>query len=203
MIGMLILVAGSYLWFITTPQFDTFLQWAQQNRVLFISILLGLKVFGIVFPPLPGGTLTLGAVPVLGWWQAYLIDFAGGLAGAAGAYYLGNKYGYPLLSKLFDEQVITRLQQTKVKPGRELEAMFVFRVIGSGILTEAIYYAAGLLHIRKKYFLLGFVLTHVLLTAPAFYVAEIVLSSRNLILNLVSIVIAVPILLHIKGRYLE
>ena len=197
------MVAGLYLWFITTPQFDSFLAWAQQNYWLFVTLLLGTKVLGIVFPPIPGGTLTLGAVPVIGWWQAYLVDLVGGFVGAASAYYLGQKYGYPLLHKIFDEQVISKLKSIKVKAGRELEAMIVFRIVGSGLLTEAIYYAAGLLSISKKNFVLGYFLTHVALTAPAFYIADVVLSARNLAMNLVFMVVAIPVMWKIKGRYLE
>lgn len=203
MIVCMLLVAVSYLWFITTPYFDPFLMWSRDNKPLFVVVLLTIKVFGIVFPPIPGGTFTLGAVPVLGWWEAYLVDFGGGFIGAVIAYYLGQKYGYSLLRKVFDEKVVAKLQKTKIKVGRELEAMFVFRIIGSGLLTEAIYYAAGLLSIGKWNFVIGYILTHILLTAPAFYVADVVLSAQNLALNLVFIVIAIPVMWKIKGRYLE
>lgn len=119
-----------FLWVKQSGNFDIFFAWAQRNYWLFITVLFLAKVAAMVYPPLPGGLFTLGAIPVIGWVGAYVVDLLGSMVGSTVAYVIGRKYGYALLEKLFDEESLKRLQKIKVKNGRELESVFMLRTLG-------------------------------------------------------------------------
>ncbi|MBI5358232.1 hypothetical protein HZB69_01210 [Candidatus Amesbacteria bacterium] len=102
------------------------------SRSLYLGQDKILKVLGIVWPPLPGGILTLDAIPFIGWFPAYLVDFFGSTVGSSVAFLIGRKYGYPFLQKLFDESTIDKIKHLKIKPHREIEAVTALRIfIGS------------------------------------------------------------------------
>ena len=88
-----------YLWFIKSPHFSGFVAWSQQNIILYYFVLVVLKIVGIIWPPIPGGLLTLGSIPVLGWPLAYSADFLGSMIGSTAAYFLAKKYGLGFMKK--------------------------------------------------------------------------------------------------------
>ena len=202
-LGLIVIIIISYMLFLKTEQFTMLQNWAQQNLVLFFIFLVVIKVIGIVFPPLPGGLLTLGAIPITGWFLAYLADLTGFLLGASGAYYIGKKYGYKILHKLFDQNVIDKINKVKIRKHRELESVFVLRVAFGGSLTEIICYAAGILGVGYVNFFAGSLLSHIVVGVPGYYFASNILEAKNILINLAIVAVAAPILWKLKGRYLE
>lgn len=194
---------AAYLWFINHESFHTLQTWSAQNPLSFATLLTSIKIIGIIWPPLPGGLLTIGAIPVIGWHNAYFIDLIGSIIGSSLAYYIGKRYGYNLLSKLFDDSIINKIKNIKVKKTREIEATFTLRLIGGNTVMEAVCYGAGLLNIKYKNFLIGSIGSHVLLGIPTFYFAGNFLRARNLALNGVLALITVYLVWKIKGRYFE
>jgi len=190
-----------YIWMINQPFFDTFIEWAQQNFILYFTILVMLKIIAIVWPPLPGGLLTLGSIPVIGWFNAYLADLIGGLIGASIAYYLGSKYGHNFLKKLFDDKVIDKIYKVKIVKNKEYEAILLLRLFSSAI-SEAISYGSGLLKIRFKNFFLA-TLTAAFLYMPFYYLADGIFNGKNVVINAVLILSIGAVLYKLRGRYFE
>lgn len=201
-VGFLITIIA-YLWFIKTPFFQSFTVWSQHNLLVFLITLLAIKVLGIVWPPIPGGILTLGAIPIIGWETAYTTDFLGSLIGSSIAFYLGKKYGYKFLKNIFDVKTLEKIQKTKVVSKREIEGVFVMRTLTGSTISEAVCYGAGLLKIKYKNFLIGSTLSHLATGIPAYYLASSFFTKGNFTINIVFILIALPLLIWLRKRYFE
>lgn len=192
-----------FSWFLKTEYFTLLKFWAGQNIVFFFLTLVLIKVVGILWPPIPGGIFTLAAIPVLGWFPAYLSDLAGSLIGSSLAFFLGKKYGYPFLKKIFDKEMVLKIKNIKFKKNKELESIFVLRILSGSIFLEAICYGAGLLNVKFVNFFVASLLSHVVVGVPVYYFAKNIVSSDNIFLNIVSLIIVVLIFWKLKGRYLE
>jgi uncharacterized membrane protein YdjX (TVP38/TMEM64 family) len=198
-----VLSIALYFWFIGTDSFLALKSWSEQNIVLTIIFLVTLKIIGIVWPPLPGGLITLGSIPVLGWQLAYASDFTGSAIGSSIDYYIGKKYGHKIVHKLFDKKTIERIHSIKIKKNKEIEATFALRLVGGNTISEAISYAAGLLGIRYKNFLIGTVLSHLFLGIPTYFLVANIFNAQNLGISLTVSIIAIAFLWKAKGRYFE
>ena len=189
-----------YWWFVHSPHFEVFNAWSQQNLALLLFTLFAIKVIGIVWPPLPGGLFTLGAIPVVGWWQAYAVDLAGSMVGSTLAYGIARKWGRSFMDTIFDPITIEKMERLRVRPERELEAVFVFRLFGANVV-EIICYAAGALRIRYHNFILGSVGAHVLEGIPFYYFAREFFSGKNVAFNVALVAIVVALLIVLRRRY--
>lgn len=203
LLAFICVIVPLYLWFVKTPQFETFTLWSQRNFILFFTLLTAVKIIGIVFPPLPGGLLTLGAIPVIGWQYAYLADLLGLTLGSSWAYFIGKKYGYALLHKLFDESTIEKVKKIKVVKSREIETVFVLRAFLGSAVTEIVCYAAGILQIRYRNFLIGSTLSHLVMGIPLYYFANSLFTKKQVIINLILAAIIIPLLWKFRRRYFE
>ena len=191
-----------YLWFINSLYFTGFLAWSQENIVFYYSVLVSLKIIGIVWPPIPGGLLTLGSIPVLGWPLAYSADFFGSVIGSTIAYFLARKYGLDFMKKIFDEDIVEKLTKVRIKPHREIESIFLFRFFG-GTIVELICYGAGLLKVRFRNYLIATILSHMALGIPAFYLTRNILAGRGILINLSLVIVMVVLLFRLRHRYFE
>ena len=200
-IAVAVATLALYLWFITTPQFTTFKAWSTTHLPLFITVLFILKIFGLVWPPIPGGVLTLGSIPVLGWKSAYAIDFFGSLVGSSIAYFLARRYGLQFMRQIFDKTTIEKIKHLRIVQHREIEAIFLFRVFG-GTLVELVCYAAGLLRVRYSTFLIGTIASHILVGIPVFYFAENLISKTNLALQALAILVLIALFFIARTRYI-
>lgn len=198
-----IIVITSYIAFSKSIYFAQLLEWSKQNFVLFISTLFVIKFVGIVFPPIPGGLLTLGAIPFIGWRDAYLVDFGGSLAGCSIAFFIGKKYGYKILNKLFDEKAVSNFKKIKVKKNREIESMFLLRIALGGTITEILFYGAGILNVSYVNFLIGSTLSHVVVGVPTYYFANSLFDTSRIVINVLILIILVPLLWKLRARYFE
>lgn len=198
-----LMVIASYVWFSKTPYFQQLLIWSQQNIILFMSTLFVIKFIGIVFPPIPGGLITLGAVPFIGWKNAYLIDLAGSMAGSSIAFWIGKRYGYKILNKLFDEKSIQNFKKIKVKKDKEIESMFLLRIALGGTVAELLCYGAGLLKVTYINFLIGSTLSHIVIGVPTYYFANSLFDTKRIILNILILIILIPLLWKLRARYFE
>lgn len=196
----IVVTLSLYGWFVTSPYFLDFKTWSEGNKFLLGGVLIFVKAVGIIWPPIPGGFLTVGSIPVLGWWESYLADFIGSMIGASVAFFISRKYGEKLLTKIFDESAIKKMHSLKVHRHREVEAVFMFRLFG-GSLVEVICYAAGLLKISYKNFLIGSVLSHLVVGLPFFYFAQNLFSGRNILFNIIFVVIVLSLFNFFKNRY--
>ncbi len=192
-----------FYWFFRSPYFLVVDTWVKANTLTYIIFLFLYKSIGVLFPPIPGGLLTLASIPFLGWTTAYLVDLAGSICGGIVAYYLGKKYGHPLLIKIFGEDLTKKIENTKIKKNREIEAVFMYRLALGSTILEAVYYGAGFLKIGFINFLLGSILSHILVGVPSFFLANNVLNGENIILTILITIVGIVFVLFTKGRYFE
>jgi uncharacterized membrane protein YdjX (TVP38/TMEM64 family) len=161
------------------------------------------KSVGVLFPPIPAGLVTMASIPFLGWFGAYSVDLAGSLAGGMIAYFLGKKYGHPLLLKILGSDLTRKIEKVKVNRNREIEAVFMYRIALGSTILEAVYYGAGFLKIGFGNFLVGSLLSHILVGVPSFYLANNILQGSNIALTIILTVIGIIFVLYTKGRYFE
>lgn len=190
-------------WFFKSSYFPIVDAWIKTNIVLYVSALFLYKTIGVLFPPILGGVVTIASIPFLGWFGAYMVDFAGSIFGGMIAYWLGKKYGKKILEKLFDTSTVEKIIKTKVKKGKEIEAVFMFRVLLGSTILEAVHYGAGFLNIPFGKFLIGVTLSHIAVGIPSFILANNIFSGKNLALTVALSVIALFFVLKTKGRYFE
>jgi uncharacterized membrane protein YdjX (TVP38/TMEM64 family) len=202
-IFIFLLTLAIFYWFIKSVYFIPAQLWVSQNRFSYIVILFLCKALGIIWPPIPSGLLTMGSIPFLGWKTSYFIDLGGSIAGGTIAYYLAKRYGLEFLKKIFDQSILERIQKTKIKKGKEIEAVFVYRVLLGTTILEAIYYGAGLLKVTYWKFLIGAVLSHLVVGIPTFILAQNIFSGKNMAITVLSIVVSLFIVYKTKSRYFE
>ena len=190
-------------WFFNSPYFSIVDNWIKTNTVLYVFALFIYKSIGVLFPPIPAGVVTLVSIPFLGWFGAYLVDMAGSIFGGMIAYWLGKRYGRKILEKLFDSSTVEKIANTKVKIGKEIEAVFMFRVLLGSTILEAVYYGAGFLKIPFGKFLIGATLSHIVVGVPSFLLANNIFSGKNIILTIVLSITALIFVIKTKGRYFE
>lgn len=177
--------------------------WVRFNRVYFVIFLFTFKFLSILWPPLTGGLATLAAIPFIGWPTAYFADFLGSISGGVVAYMIGKKYGYTILSKLFDDSIVEKIRNIKVIKKREFEALIIYRIIFGWTIVEAIYYGAGVLRMSFRNFIVASVVSHLAMGVPTFYLTSNFLTGTNLVLSIVSIIVAVPLFLKLRKRHFE
>jgi len=190
-------------WFLKSAYFPILNLWIQSNIILYVVSLFFVKILGIVWPPISGGVFTLASIPFLGWKLAFITDFCGSTVGGLIAYYLGSKYGFPFLNKLLGDDIVNKIKKVKIKKGREIEAVFVYRFLFGSVILEAIYYGAGVLNINFGRFVIGAVLSHIVIGVPIFFLASSIFSGANMVLTISLSIIALVIILKTKGRYFE
>ncbi len=191
-----------YLWFADSQYYQEFIIWIESNMLLFFSILFLIKFLGLVWPPIPGGVLTLGAIPIIGWQKAFLIDFLGELAGSVVAYYLALYWGETLVKKVVDKKNYEKIKNFKVKKNREFELVFLLRVFG-GTLIEIVCYAAGLMKVKFKPFFLASFIGYALVGSFTFYFAGAAIQRENLLVNTFLLIVAAVIFISFRKRYFE
>lgn len=203
MLFVFALTAASYFIFAQTNQFKEFVTWSQSHILIYIVFLITIKIGGVIYPPIPGGIFTLASIPVLGWQTAYVVDFVGSILGGTACYFLGKKFGYQLLEKVFDKEIISKMELLKVKKKKELEAIIVWRLLAGGTVVEAIYYGAGFFRVGLVNFFLGTSISHLIVGIPSFYLGSTIFSSQNIVLNILLIGLSIGTLYIVRGRYFE
>ena len=190
-----------YLWFVESLYFEQFTDWILAYESAFFISLVITKIAGIVWPPIPGGILTLGAIPVIGWWPAYLADFIGSMIGSSVAFYIGTRYGHRIVDKLLGPDMTQKVSKIKIKKHREVESIFLLRMFGGGTVMELVCYTAGLLKIRYRSFILGTFYSHILFGIPFYYFAHTLFDTKNILVSLILIVFGIALLSRLRKRY--
>ncbi len=143
------------------------------------------------------------SIPIIGWQTAYFTDFLGSIVGSSIAFYLGKKYGFDFLKRIFDAKTLEKIQITKVVSKREIEGVFVLRVLTGSTISEAVCYGAGLLNIKYRNFLIGSTLAHLITGIPIYYFTNSLITRGDLTRNVVFILLAIPLLFLLRKRYFE
>ena len=170
---------------------------------VYIAVLFLLKALSIVYPPLPGVVLTLGSIPFIGWELAYLTDISGSMVGATISFYLGSKYGYTILNRLFGKTIADKIASIKLKQKNQIEAALFLRFASGGMLSDALAWGASLIGFKYVPFIVGYGISHVITTAPVFYFIAASISFDSWMIVAGAAIIAWLIIYKLKGRYFE
>ena len=181
--------------------FQEYMRWAQENIIVFITTIVVLKSISVIFPPLPSVVMTLSAIPIVGWFNAYLIDFTGSILGSSVSYFIAYKYGIKVLKKILDKNTVEKLAKVKIKQGREIESVVVLRLLTGATLIEAVNYGAGLLKIPYHKYLIGFSISHPLFGIPTFLLVRNIIKNENLVLTVLLAMICFAGIYVLRNRY--
>lgn len=198
-----LLVTIAYVLFLKSSYFSEFQTWAEGKEVILFTSLIIIKVLGIIWPPLPGGVITLGAIPVIGWELAYTSDLLGTTLGCSLAFSLSRHYGKGFLRKLFSDGVIEQIESLRFRRQRQFEMFLVLMVAGSTVV-DIIAYAAGLIKsVNFSSFILARLLSHLIIGIPSFILVGKIVAGQNVIVNVALILLLIPIIWKLRHRYLE
>jgi uncharacterized membrane protein YdjX (TVP38/TMEM64 family) len=189
-----------YVWFIHSPFFPGFTEWTRHNIVLFDLFLISIKIVGIVWPPITGAVFTVGAIPVLGWPHAFVVDSIGNIIGSSLAFWIAKTWGLKFVSKIVDEATLNKLRKIELVPQRQIEALTLLRVLG-GYLAEVISYAAGLFNVSFRNFLIATILSNFIAGIPFFYFAGRIFSGGSIIVTVFLVAGFISIFLFLRKRY--
>lgn len=192
-----------YSWFLNSPYFSPLYVWAQQYFIVLVLLIISVKVIGIIWPPLPGGLVSMALIPLIGFIPAYLADLTGSLMGSAVGYFIGKKYGKSLIEKIAGEGIAEQASRLKIKEGKEMEAIIVLRVIGAAVLVEAVSFGSGMLKIDFRKFLIATFISHLIVVLPAFYIYSRIYQIQNSQFLAAILLLSIPLLWKLKNRYFE
>lgn len=190
----------AYGLFARTDSFQSLLVWSGQNLISLYLILIGIKIIGIIWPPLPGLVFTVGAIPVIGWVPALLVDMVGAFLGTCLVFWLARLYGPRVILNVFGESGLKQSQRIKFNPKNELEALIIMRVFG-GPISEMVSYAAGITNITFTHFVMGTIFSYLLIGIPLFYLAGIAFSNGGLLFGVIPLFVGIMILYVFRERY--
>lgn len=189
-----------YSQFSQTESFNDLIAWSQQNVIILIVLLALIKIIGIIWPPLPGMVFVVAAIPVIGWFPAFLIDFFGALLGATVAFNLSRKYGEVIVLKLFGKSGLKQVKRFKLNPKNEFEAIVLMRFF-MGSISELISYGLGLTNMKFRNYFWGTFLSYLVVGVPLFYMLGLVLSTNNLLFSVIPLAVGIAIILILRNRY--
>ena len=198
-----VIVLGAFTYFLNSTYFAAFYAWAQYNIILFTILIFIIRVLSIIYPPMTGGIVTLGAIPIIGWENAFIIDFAGTTFGGAVNYYVGRNYGIKVISKIVGEDAVANIQKLKFKAGREIEGIIVARIFFGLIMLEFIHYAAGILKVDFWKYMIALIFSHFMLGIPLFYLVSKFIDFKDYWYALLPLLIILPVLYKYRHRYFE
>ncbi len=144
-----IIIVGSFVgyWFLAKqPFFIEFMGWVQQYFWWHVSVLVLIKVIGLVWPPLPGGIFVMASVPVIGWVAAFWVHAFGVTLGSIISYWIGWKYGMKIVENLFGHEMVEKIRQYKIRHENSHELVLIGKTV-AGSIGEVINYGAGVLKI--------------------------------------------------------
>ncbi len=175
----------------------------QLHLPLYLIALLLIKAVSIVYPPLPGAAFTLGSLPLIGWQLAYVVDVLGSFLGATLAFYLGKKYGYTLLNHILGKTLTDKIATIKLKPQNQVEASICLRLAVGGMLSDGLAWGASLIGFRYLPFIIGYLLSHTIVTLPIFYFIAAAISFNSWLILGTIMILAWLVIYLFKGRYFE
>ena len=175
----------------------------QTHLLLSIFLLLLLKVFSVIYPPMPGIVFTLATIPILGWKTAYAIDFVGSAIGTTSSYYLGKKFGSAILKKIVGKSLANKILAIKLKQKNQIEATVFIRFASGGVLSDGLAWGANLIGFQYVPFITGYSICHLITTLPVFYFVAASISLDSWVVFAAAMVIAWLVIFKFKGRYFE
>ena len=176
------------------------LNFTSEHLVFGAIFLILLRTLSNIFPAIPGGMIAFSAVPIFGWFVAFLCNAIGILLGASIAFFLARIYREPLVSRFASLNKINELGK-QVTNKKQFMALVAFRLFTVPVVDISSY-VIGLTKINYlKFVTATFIAT--LPTIATFYFGEEIykrIFGRNLFVAVLVVLILGSIYFIIK-RY--
>jgi len=167
----LILSLGSLaiIFFWVSEHFETMTALSAEHTILVPFLLVSWRVLAIIIPPIPGATMSLALLPILGWFKVFIYTNLGILIGTSTAFFLARHFREPLVHKFMPLKHFAKWQ-SKISEETEFVAFLGIR-LATGPIIDFVSYIAGLSKISFTKFFLA-TLVSILPDAFIFYVGE-------------------------------
>lgn len=144
-------------------------QFTATHPILAPFIIIAWKAIGNIFPPIPGGVLTLALIPAIGWLQAYIYSSVGSLIGCSVAFWIARRFREPVVKRLVPLQELNKWESRLSGP-QEFWTFLLIRLTTATVF-DVMSYVFGLSRISFKRF---FIITVIVLLPDAlvFYFSE-------------------------------
>lgn len=201
LINLLIILA--FVIFIRSPLYNEAKILSEENFWAFIAFISAFKLLGTIYPPIPGSSVTIGAVPLVGWETAFAIDFVMSNVGGVINYLIARSNGERFIKKFIGQGILNQIHKIKIKEGKEIEGLIMIRIMIGAVAMEAIHYAAGLLKINFWKYLYAMVVSHAMMGIPIYYLIELLIETRSIFLIMFVPIVLLPFLYKFRKRYLD
>ena len=200
-LGILGLIALlTILIFFNPYKLNTTLEFTSEHLIVGAVLLILLRTLSNVIPAIPGGMIVFSAVPIFGWFTAFICNLIGILLGTSIAFFLARIYREPLVGRFASLSKINKLGK-QISGKRQFMALVAFRLFTVPVVDVSSY-VIGLTKISfPKFALATFLAT--LPTIATFYFGEEVykrIFGKNLFVAVLAILILGSIYFIIK-RY--
>ena len=196
--GLIVLLL--VLIFFNPYRLDSTLEFTSEHLIIGAILLILLRTLSNVLPAIPGGMIVFSAVPIFGWFVAFICNVVGILLGASIAFFLARIYREPLVERFASLNKIHTLGK-QVSGKKQFMALVAFRLFTVPVVDISSY-VIGLTKISyPKFALATFIAT--LPTIATFYFGEEIykrIFGKSLFMGITTILIIGSIYFIIK-RY--
>jgi uncharacterized membrane protein YdjX (TVP38/TMEM64 family) len=175
----------------------------KNNLNTYIFLILITKILGVLYPPFPGTLTTFSAIPIIGWQQAYLLDFIGSFLGSSLVFYLGRKFGLNLITNFLGKKIAEKIKKIKLKKRNQIESAIIVRFASIGVLSDGVVWGASIWGFEYRFFIIGYMIAHLISTVPLFLLVGLSVSISSWLITLIIAIVAWGLLYRLKGRYFE
>jgi uncharacterized membrane protein YdjX (TVP38/TMEM64 family) len=200
-VGILSLIALLFVLIFFNPyQLSSTLKFTSEHLIIGAILLILLRTLSNIIPVIPAGMIIFAAVPILGWFIAFICNLIGILLGTSTAFFLARIYREPLVSRFASLNNIHKLEK-KVQGKKQFLALVAFRLFTVPVVDISSY-VVGLTKISYLKFVFATFLAS-LPTIAAFYLGNEVykrIFGKNMFVGIATILIVGSIYFIIK-RY--
>ncbi|MCB9790605.1 VTT domain-containing protein [Candidatus Nomurabacteria bacterium] len=179
-----------------------FVSFTEKHLIITLFILFLLKILAIVWPPFAATVIIFGVMPIIGFWNAFFVDYIGEVIGSSLVYFIARKWGDRLVPKILGKSLYKRVMQIKINKDREFEFLFILRILG-GNFFELVCYAAGLLGISYRNFILTTISAYFLLSFVFFKLAQGLFDRATFVISASLIAALLLFFKYLRNRYLK
>jgi uncharacterized membrane protein YdjX (TVP38/TMEM64 family) len=198
-IGILSLIALLLILVFLNPfQVNSALEFISRHPITGAVFLILLRTLSSIFPVIPGGIIIFAAVPLLGWFTAFVCNATGLLLGKSAAFFLARIYREPLVKRFVSLKKIHEAEK-KLTGKKQFAALVAFKLFTVPVVDISSY-IVGLTKISySKFSLATFIAA--LPTIISFYFGNEIykrIFGNNLVVGIAAILIAGIIYLIIR-----
>ncbi|TSD03834.1 MAG: hypothetical protein Greene071436_236 [Parcubacteria group bacterium Greene0714_36] len=132
-----------------------------------------LRFVGVVVAPIPGSPIMFASIAIMPWWQAWVYNFIGSMAGSVCAFFIARTFREPVVARFAPLREIHQWQG-RVSQQNQFWAFAGLRLV-SLVAFDFVNYAAGLTRIRFRTYLLATLIVEIPIGFLFFYFGGVAL----------------------------